>query len=98
MKPFTLLIPALAAGTLTGCSAFNYARNVVAPQPGYSVEFVAGNRSAVVIDYDSQPAGELKYADAMGKDKCAAFGKSSAVLESINTRSDDRMRASYLCE
>ncbi|MGD0106930.1 MAG: hypothetical protein ABSC06_23260 [Rhodopila sp.] len=46
----------------------------------------------------SKPVSELKCTNAVGKDKCAIFGKSSAVLESIDPRADDRMRASYLCQ
>lgn len=98
MKATTVLIAGLSVSTLTSCGAYHYARNVIAPKPGYTVEFVAGNTSSVLIDYDSRRSGELKYADAMGKDKCVLFGKSSAVLESINPRGDDRMRASYLCQ
>jgi hypothetical protein len=97
MKAATILIAGLAVSAMTGCSAYNYARDVVAPQPGNSVEFVSGSSSSVLVDFGDRPTGELKYADAMGKDKCTIFGKSSAVLESLNPRGDDRTRASYLC-
>ena len=97
MKVANVLSAALMAGALTGCGAYNYARTVVMPMPGQTVEFVAGSASSVLIDFSNSPAGELAYADAMAKDKCAVFGKSSTTLESLNPRSDDRMRASYLC-
>ena len=98
MKAANILIVVLAAGALTGCGAYDYARNVVAPQPGHSVEFVSGSTSSVLIDFDNSSTGELKYADAMAKDKCTIFGKSSAALESLNPRGDgDEMRATYLC-
>ena len=43
MKAANILIVGLAAGALTGCGAYDYARNVVAPKPGHSVEFVSGS-------------------------------------------------------
>jgi hypothetical protein len=99
MKAANILIVGLAAGALTGCSAYDYARNVVAPKPGHSVEFVSGSTSSVLIDFDNGSAGELKYADAVAKDKCTIFGKSAAALESLNPRGDgDEMRATYLCQ
>jgi hypothetical protein len=99
MKAANILIAGLAAVTLTGCSTYNDARNMIAPQPGHSVEFVSGSTSSVLIDFDNSRPGELKYADAMAKDKCTIFGKSAAALESLNPRGDgDMMRASYLCQ
>jgi hypothetical protein len=98
MKAANLLIVGLMAGALTGCGAYNYARNVVTPTPGRTVEFVSGSSSSVLIDFRNRPSGEMKFAEAMANDKCAIFGKPSAMLESINTRSDDRMRATYLCK
>ena len=95
MKAANILIVGLAAVALSGCGM----ANVFSSKPGRTVEFVSGNTSSVLVDFGNSPAGELKYADAMAKDKCAIFGKSSAVLESLNPRgNDDRMRASYLCE
>jgi hypothetical protein len=98
MKAANILIAVLAVGALAGCGAYDYARNAVAPQPGHSVEFVSGSTASVLIDFDNGSAGELKYADAMAKDKCTIFGKSTAALESLNPRGDDNeMRATYLC-
>ena len=68
------------------------------PRPGHTAEFVSGSASSVLIDFSNSPAGELKYAEAMANDNCAIFGKSSARLESINPRSDDKMRSSYICQ
>ena len=97
-KPAKIFIAGLVAGLVAGCSTLNYARNEIAPQPGDSVEFVSGTSAAVQIDFNNKSAGELNYANVMGKDKCAIFGKSSAVLQSIDPRGDNRMRASYLCQ
>ena len=98
MKAANLLIVGLTAGALTGCSTYNYARNMVTPKPGHSVEFVSGSASSVLIDFDTNPTGEMTYAAAMANDKCAIFNKPSATLESLNPRGDDRTRATYLCK
>lgn len=95
MKAATILIVGLAAGALAGCS---YMHRMVDSSPGNTVEFVAGNDSSILIDFNNDSPGELKYADAMAKDKCMLFSKSSATLESLNPRGDaDVMRATYLC-
>ncbi len=98
MKPSNLLIAGLMAAALTGCGAYDYARNAVTPKPGHSVAFVSGSASSVLIDFDNSPAGEMTYADSMAKDKCAIFNKSSATLESLNPRGDTTTRATYLCK
>ena len=98
MKAANILISGLMAATLGGCGAADYARNVVAPQPGHSVEFISGSSSSVLIDFNKNRTGEMQYADAMAKDKCAVFGKPTADLESLNPRSGDEMRATYLCK
>jgi hypothetical protein len=89
---------ACAASVLTGCGAVSGVKNMVSPTPGHTVAFLSGNSSSVVIDYGTSPAGEVQYANAMAKDKCSMFGRSDAVLESVNTRGDDMMRAIYLCK
>jgi hypothetical protein len=98
MKSGSILIAGLVAGALSGCSAYDYARDAVTPKPGGTVEFVSANSSSVLIDFGNNRAGEMQYADTMAKDKCAIFGKSSAALESLNPRGDDRTRAAYLCQ
>jgi hypothetical protein len=98
MKAANIVILGLVAGALSGCGAYDYARNAVAPTPGNSVEFVSGNAASVLIDFDNGRSSELKFADAMAKDKCTLFGKPSAALESLDPRGDgEEMQATYLC-
>lgn len=95
MKAATILVMGLAAVALTGCS---YVHSVINSTPGSSVEFVSGNSSSVLIDFDNGMYNEMKYADAVAKDKCILFGKTSESLESLDPRGDgDVMRATYLC-
>ena len=51
----------------------------------------------MLIDFSNRPANELTHANTMAHDKCGIFGKTSAALESLNPRADDRMRATYTC-
>jgi hypothetical protein len=66
--------------------------------PGYSVEFIAGNSYAVLIDYARGSDTELQEATKLATNRCQLFGQRTAVLESINPRSDDKARASFLCQ
>jgi hypothetical protein len=94
MKRANTIVLGCAVVILAGCGTLG----VMSPAPGRTVEFLSGNASSVVIDYGTRPAGEMQYANAMAKDKCGLFGRPEAVLESVNTRGDDRMRATYLCK
>jgi hypothetical protein len=41
---------------------------------------------------------ELDAAHTLAVNRCTLFGKSSAVLESVNPRTDGKDRASYICQ
>jgi hypothetical protein len=97
MKPVTFVILFGAAGVLTACSGLQNL-GLGKPKPGQSVEFIAGNPSSVLIDYDTSPPGELQYATSMAIEKCKIFDRSTAVLAGLNTRDDGRMRAEYTCK
>lgn len=59
--------------------------------------FVAANSSTVIIDMAPNSAADLTQARAMATEKCALFGGSGAVLESLNLIANNRERASFLC-
>ncbi len=68
-------------------------------RPGYSVEFVAGNPTSVLIDFAHGSDQELAGAHTMAVNRCALFGRTGgAVLDSINPRGDGVDRASFLCQ
>jgi hypothetical protein len=68
-------------------------------RPGYSVEFVAGNPTSVLIDFAHGSDQELDVAHTLAVNRCALFGRAGgAVLDSINPRSDGVDRASFLCQ
>jgi hypothetical protein len=67
-------------------------------KPGYSVEFIAGNSYTVLIDYARGSDTELQEATKLANNRCGLFGQHTAVLESINPRSDSKARASFLCQ
>jgi hypothetical protein len=96
MRTPLLLLAGLLA--LSACGTTRAIRTSLFPPPGNTVTFLSGNASSVVIDYGTDPAGEVQYANEMAKERCALFGKSRAKLESINTRASDTMRAIYTCE
>ena len=98
MKPVTIMILSCVVGAVTGCGTIEYVRDLGSPKPGGSVEFVAGNATSVLIAHDASRPGELQYATAMATEKCGIFDRSTAVLDSLNTRSDGWMRATYLCK
>jgi hypothetical protein len=86
----------------SGCSrvktAGGYVSGIFTHKPGYSVEFIAGNSYSVLIDYARGSDTELQEATKLATNRCELFGRASAVLESINPRSDDKARASFLCQ
>lgn len=93
MRAATLVILSGAAGALTGCaSGMNGARH------GQTVEFVASNADSVLLDFGFRPEGEMSYAQAAADQQCGIFHRDMAVLESLNTRGDGRIRATYLCK
>ena len=66
--------------------------------PGYSVEFIAGNASTVVIDLAHGSDSELSAANTLATNRCTLFGKSKATLESINPRGGSTDLATYACD
>jgi hypothetical protein len=66
---------------------------------GYSVDFIAGNPTSVLIDFAHGSDQELGAAHTMAVNRCGLFGRDGgAVLDSINPRGDGIDRASYLCQ
>jgi hypothetical protein len=51
----------------------------------------------VIIDMAPDSATDLTQARALAAEKCALFGGSGAVLESLNLIANNRERASFLC-
>ncbi len=60
-------------------------------------QFVAANSSTVIVDMAPNNAPDLEQARALAVQKCALFGSSGAVLESLNVIANNRERASFLC-
>ena len=65
---------------------------------GFSTEFIAGNGTNVLIDYAHGSDNELDAAHTLAVNRCALFGRTGAVLDSINPRGDGKDRASFLCQ
>lgn len=97
MKAANILILCLAVTALSGCDAYDVAQKSMDPIGGDTVEFVSADPAKVVIDVGATPAGELQYASAMAKDKCAFFHKYSAILQSLKPLYGDRSRATFEC-
>ena len=93
MKTAMLVILSGAAAALTGC-----AYDMNAARPGRTIEFVASNADSVLVDFGFRPEGEMSYAQAAADQQCGIFHRDMAVLESLNTRGDGRIRATYLCK
>lgn len=89
MKAATIAILCGMAGALGGCGTSG---------PGSTVDFIASNPDSVLLDFGAYPAGEMSYANATATQQCGIFNRNAAVLESLNTRSDGRIRATYLCK
>jgi hypothetical protein len=88
MRIATIVSMIFVAGALSGCG--NGA-------PGHSVEFVASNSDSVLLDFAARPPGELVAANDTATQQCQLFHRSSAVLESLNVRDGNIIRATYLC-
>ncbi len=91
-------IGTLAVATIVLASAGYGMKNPFNHSPGYSIEFIAGNSSGVLVDYAHGSDQELDAAHTLAVNRCTLFGKSSAVLESVNPRTDGKDRASYICQ
>jgi hypothetical protein len=92
---------ALVVSTTLICSACERTGSVnqmFNHNPGYSVEFIAGNPTSVLIDFAHGSDQELDAAHTLAVNRCALFGRTGgAVLDSINPRSNGLDRATYLC-
>lgn len=90
----------LIAGTALACASCgaNGIGKVFNNKPGYSVEFIAGNPTSVLIDFAHGSDQELDAARTLAVNRCTLFGRNNALLDSINPRSNGMDRASYLCQ
>jgi hypothetical protein len=91
----------LAVVALSGasCGIGQTINKTIVHRPGYSIEFVAGNPTSVLIDFAHGSDQELDAAHTLAVNRCALFGRAGgAVLDSINPRSDGVDRASFLCQ
>jgi hypothetical protein len=87
----------LLAGTALACASCG-ANGVFNYRPGHSAEFIAGNPTSVLIDFAHGSDRELDAARILAVNRCTLFGRTAAVLDSINPRSNGMDRASYLCQ
>ena len=98
MKTATIVILSCVAASLCGCERVNTMFGMGPFTPGRTVEFIASNPDSVLLDFASRPEGELAYAQDVANQQCNIFHRNLAVLESLNTRSDGRVRATYVCK
>jgi hypothetical protein len=85
MRTATIVSLICVATALSGCGPRN-------------VEFVASNPDSVLLDLPAKQPGELVIANDTATQQCQIYSRRSAVLESLNVRSEDRIRATYLCK
>lgn len=86
------------AGLLSGCIVLLCAGcDGSTATSDVGARFVAANSSTVIVDMAPNSAADLTQARAMAAEKCALFGGSGAVLESLNLIANNRERASFLC-
>lgn len=103
MRIATVLSLACMAGALSACSMVDRVSSGVSgmfapPPPGRTIEFVASNPDSILLDFGARPPGELAVANATANQQCQIFSRREAVLESLNTRSEGTIRATYLCK
>jgi hypothetical protein len=89
MRIATIVSLIFVAGALAGCGGSG---------SGNSVEFVASNTDSVILDFAAKPAGELVAANDTAAQQCQLFHQKTAVLESLNVRTEGTIRATYLCK
>ena len=102
MRIATIVNLACMAAALSACGAVDRMSDNVsgmfAPSaPGRTVEFVASNPDSVLLDFSARPDGELAIANDAATRQCHMFSRRDAVLESLNTRAEGTIRATYLC-
>lgn len=85
MRTATVVSLICVAAALSGCG----------PR---GIEFVASNPDSVLLDLPAKQAGELAVANDTATQQCQIYSRRSAVLESLNVRSEHRIRATYLCK
>ena len=90
MRTATIVSLICVAGALSGCG--------MSSGSGHSVEFVASNSDSVLLDFRAQPPGELAFANETATQQCQIFNRNFAVLESLNVRRGNTIRATYLCK
>ena len=90
MRTVTIVSLVCLAAVLSGCATPSGS--------GQSVAFVASNSDSVLLDFAARPPGELAFANETASQQCQIFNRRTAVLESLNTRSDGTIRATYLCK
>ncbi len=90
MRTATIVSLICVAGALIGCDGGS--------GNGRTVEFVASNPDSVLLDFRARPVGELAYANETATQQCQIFHRNVAVLESLNVRRGNTIRATYLCK
>lgn len=100
MRIATVVSLACMAGALSACSMADRVSSgmFAPPPPGRTIEFVASNPDSILLDFGARPPGELAVANATANQQCQIFSRREAVLESLNTRSEGTIRATYLCK
>ncbi len=93
MRTATIVSLICVAGALSGCG-----HRMMSSQPGSTVEFVASNPDSVLLDFRGPPPGELAAVTEAATQQCQIYSQNVAVLESLNVRRDDTIRATYLCK
>jgi hypothetical protein len=92
MRTATFASLVFMAAALSGCSSGG-----MAPSSGQGIAFVASNSDSVLLDLSARPPGDLTAARDAAAEQCRIFNRNTAVLESLNTRSEGTIRATYLC-
>lgn len=93
-----LAVTALMGGICVGCATMDTMNPFQPRQPGYSTEFIAGNATTVLIDYAQGSDTELEAARKLAVNRCGLFGRTGAVLQSVDLRGDGKSRATFLCQ
>ncbi len=102
MRIATVVSLTCMAGALSACGTIDRMTDGVSgmfapPPPGRTVEFIASNPDSILLDFAARPVGELAIANETATRQCQMFSRRDAVLESLNTRAEGTIRATYLC-
>jgi hypothetical protein len=93
MRTATIASLVCMAAALSGCNAGG-----MSSSSGQGIAFVASNSDSVLLDLTARPPGDLAAANDTATQQCQIFSRRTAVLESLNTRSEGTIRATYLCK